>query len=82
MFSFFARVGTILALVGAAACSGGDGSFGAPQVKANRSNVVPHTISHVVIVVQENRSFDNLFATFPGADGATSGYFLKKSHGA
>ncbi|MGA2760758.1 MAG: alkaline phosphatase family protein, partial [Candidatus Cybelea sp.] len=30
-------------------------------------------IQHVVIVIQENRSFDNLFATFPGADGATGG---------
>ena len=30
-------------------------------------------ISHVVIVIQTNRSFDNLFATFPGANGATSG---------
>ncbi|MGC1381271.1 MAG: alkaline phosphatase family protein, partial [Candidatus Baltobacteraceae bacterium] len=30
-------------------------------------------IKHVVIVVQENRSFDNLFAKFPGADGATHG---------
>ena len=25
--------------------------------------------THVVIVVQENRTFDNLFSTFPGADG-------------
>jgi phospholipase C len=30
-------------------------------------------IKHVVIMVQENHSFDNLFATFPGADGTTSG---------
>jgi phospholipase C len=30
-------------------------------------------IKHVVILIQENRSFDNLFAGFPGADGATSG---------
>jgi len=30
-------------------------------------------ISHVVVVIQENRSFDDLFATFPGADGATEG---------
>jgi len=30
-------------------------------------------IQHVVIVVQENRSFDNFFATFPGADGTTVG---------
>jgi phospholipase C len=31
------------------------------------------SIKHVVIMVQENHSFDNLFATFPGADGATKG---------
>jgi phospholipase C len=37
-------------------------------------------IRHVVIVVQENRSFDNLFATFPGADGATEG-LMKTSSG-
>jgi len=30
-------------------------------------------IKHVVIVIQENRSFDNFFATFPGADGTTTG---------
>ena len=30
-------------------------------------------IKHVVVVMQENRSFDNLFATFPGADGTTTG---------
>jgi phospholipase C len=31
------------------------------------------TIRHVVIVIQENRSFDNLFHGFPGADSANSG---------
>ncbi len=30
-------------------------------------------IKHVIVVIQENRSFDNLFATFPNADGATTG---------
>jgi len=30
-------------------------------------------IQHIVIVVKENRSFDNYFGTFPGADGATRG---------
>lgn len=29
--------------------------------------------THVIILVQENRTFDNLFATFPGADGVTVG---------
>ncbi|HEV2373741.1 MAG TPA: alkaline phosphatase family protein [Streptosporangiaceae bacterium] len=28
-----------------------------------------HKIKHVVIITQENRSFDNYFGTFPGADG-------------
>jgi phospholipase C len=34
--------------------------------------VVPtgiHKIKHVVIIMQENRSFDSYFGTFPGADG-------------
>jgi phospholipase C len=30
-------------------------------------------IKHVVFLVKENRTFDNLFGTFPGANGATSG---------
>ena len=30
-------------------------------------------IQHVVFIVKENRTFDNYFGTFPGADGATSG---------
>ena len=28
-----------------------------------------HKIKHVIIIVQENRSFDSYFGTFPGADG-------------
>jgi len=30
-------------------------------------------IQHVVIIIKENRSFDTLFGTFPGANGATWG---------
>lgn len=30
-------------------------------------------IAHVVIIIQENRSFDNLFHSYPGADSATYG---------
>src|SRR5215472_5670502 len=32
-----------------------------------------HKIKHIVFIVKENRTFDNYFGTFPGADGATSG---------
>src|SRR5258708_625436 len=28
-----------------------------------------HKIRHVVVIMQENRSFDSYFGTFPGADG-------------
>ena len=28
-----------------------------------------HKIKHVIVVMQENRSFDNYFGTYPGADG-------------
>src|SRR5271169_3356520 len=37
------------------------------------------TIEHIVFIIKENRSFDNYFGTFPGADGAASG---KDSSGA
>ncbi len=30
-------------------------------------------IQHVVFLIKENRTFDNYFGTFPGADGATTG---------
>ena len=33
------------------------------------SGVGIHKIKHVVIIMQENRSFDSYFGTFPGADG-------------
>ncbi len=65
------------------ACSGGTTSLGAnalPAVRAPSRTISPDTgsgsignIKHVVIIVQENHSFDNLFAHFPGADGASRG---------
>ena len=33
-------------------------------------------IKHVIIIIQENRSFDNIFAGFPGADAPTYGYAI------
>jgi phospholipase C len=39
---------------------------------AKGSYVVPpgiHKIQHVIVIMQENRSFDSYFGTFPGADG-------------
>jgi len=39
---------------------------------ATGSYLVPpgiHKIKHVIVIMQENRSFDSYFGTFPGADG-------------
>ncbi len=35
-----------------------------------------HKIKHVIVIMQENRSFDNYFGTFPGADGIPKGVCL------
>ena len=35
-----------------------------------------HKIRHVVIIMQENRSFDSYFGTYPGADGIPRGTCL------
>lgn len=62
-----------------AGCSGGGGGSGSATVPGGPPTPVPTStplvmkIQHVVVVIQENRSFDNLFATYPGADGATYG---------
>ena len=32
-----------------------------------------HKIRHVVVIMQENRSFDSYFGTYPGADGVPKG---------
>ena len=32
-----------------------------------------HKIKHVIVIMQENRSFDSYFGTFPGADGIPTG---------
>jgi phospholipase C len=38
-----------------------------PASHANASGI--HKIKHVIIIMQENRSFDSYFGTYPGADG-------------
>lgn len=75
----------LLALaVGLALFSAADRVAGPPLRAASASTatvptsnaVPPHSgnpIRHIVILMKENRSFDNYFGTFPSADGATWG---------
>src|SRR5579875_2116864 len=41
---------------------------GNEQAASPPSNGI-HKIKHVVVIMQENRSFDSYFGTYPGADG-------------
>jgi phospholipase C len=42
---------------------------GSGGVRHPRVEVGIHKIRHVVVIMQENRSFDSYFGTYPGADG-------------
>ena len=41
----------------------------------------PTPIRHIVVLMQENHSFDNYFGTYPGADGIPAGICLPRSFG-
>jgi phospholipase C len=72
-----AAVSAALAAVGLlAACTSSLSSSARPPTRVSArpggTDVVPagiHKIKHVIIVMQENRSFDSYFGTYPGADG-------------
>ncbi len=68
----FALAGLAAALVACSGVRGGAPSIAfLPGVREHAAHSNP--IKHVVIVIQENRSFDDLFATFPRADGTKVG---------
>ena len=65
----------ILALVMLAACGAGASNSAFQPTSLGRSGTSGSTpIQHIVVIVQENRSFNNLFATFPGVTGTTTGW--------
>ncbi len=79
MLASFKRLGGVLLLAaivvcGLAACGGGKHikKPGRPRLPATVAAPTPqgiHKIQHVIVVFQENRSFDSYFGTYPGADG-------------
>jgi phospholipase C len=70
---------TLAMVAGVVAC-GGKASVGLPTVSNQLRAAGSSTpIEHVVIVIQENRSFDNFFSTFPGADGTKTGKAARMS---
>jgi phospholipase C len=71
-----------LALV--AGCGAGNGALPKPEyvlpngVMPATGNPVSRYIKHVVVIVQENRSFENFFAGYPGADAPLYGFKIGK----
>ncbi|HEV2333607.1 MAG TPA: alkaline phosphatase family protein [Gammaproteobacteria bacterium] len=51
------------ALLGLGALS----AYCAPSAASQPAGI--HKIKHIIVIMQENRSFDNYFGTYPGADG-------------
>lgn len=72
-------ISALVASVALGACSNGPGANSSPSIGAadhHKSGSTP--IQHIVLMIQENRSFNNIFATFPGATGTTTGEELVK----
>ncbi len=64
----------IVASVALVGCGGASNSFlHASDGMRPGSGSPGSPIQHVIVVIQENRTFNNLFATFPGTTGTTTG---------
>ncbi len=66
---------TALAVTALAGCNGGGTSIPAPVIP---TTVPGPAIQHVVVVMQENRTFDGVFQGYPGANTQSFGF---DSHG-
>ena len=58
--------GVVALLVVASSCSGATTS---PQASSSSPPKTIHAIRHIVVIMQESRSFESNFGTYPGADG-------------
>ena len=72
------RLGAPAAAFLLAACGGSGGAL-LPRAPGLEPQTAPvrSPIKHVVLLVQENRTFNDFFATYPGADGTTTGKVAK-----
>jgi phospholipase C len=73
----------VLAFVGVAVAAGcsSSGSTPAPLSRALPQSGSPSQyITHVVVIIQENRSFENFFAGYPGANAPMSGCAIPEAN--
>ncbi|HEV3089995.1 MAG TPA: alkaline phosphatase family protein [Candidatus Cybelea sp.] len=74
MFGFNPKTLFAIAIIlTTAACSNGLVSTGSPPAQIAGGRQSGGKIAHIVIVMQEARSFDNLFCAYSGADGKCAG---------
>ena len=66
-------------LCAAVVASGGAASSGEKRPTTPDPDI--HKIKHVVVIMQENRSFDSYFGTYPGADGIPRGVCVPDPRG-
>ena len=84
--SWLAALAILAACLGLVAACGGGGPKPKPhvEIKIKENFHAPpepslsgiHKIRHIVIIMQENRSFDSYFGTYPGVDGIPVGVCL------
>jgi phospholipase C len=63
-----------------AACSTGSSTPGMPAHPFEHRHTASSPIQHIVLMIQENRTFNDFFATFPGVTGTTTGEELVRNH--
>lgn len=81
-FVALAALAVVGLVVGACATAGAPAAPGAMATTAPHSvDPAIHKIQHVVVIQQENRSFDSYFGTYPGADGLPSGACVPAPNG-
>jgi len=61
-----------VAILGACSAGGSESVISSGASLRSHSHLTGSPIKHVVIMIQENRTFNDFFATFPGADGTTT----------
>jgi phospholipase C len=75
-FRFGATALSLLFTLTACAGGGGRGGSAIPETPdASPMSILGSHIKHIVVIVQENRSFDNIYAGFPGAATQSYGYW-------
>ena len=68
----YSLAGLVLVLSACATGTGPAGNTGNGNTKVVPTQIPTGPIKHIVFFIKENRTFDNYFGTYPGANGATT----------